>query len=354
MIDDDALNSLLKEKDPYLRDLLTTGICAFYTEGDPDSFYPHSFLSASGDPLYAIVRAYQWGNPKQRAILRRAVGGAATLGLPSNSWRKPSSLDWEQRLGLLSIVATLVSELACADAVPRLTEAVTAQITGWNDENIQRTAFAIVLKAVTDLAISGINHCSFDTHSANTVTRCLVRLIHAKYYEPAFAPRCAHALVVLDPKLYFEHYCELIGNQIHLLHRLDEEQKRHAHATAEIIVDRLPMELTKYAPQLRVTGAKACDKWLLEALDSENSKYLLFRNGRNSNELFLTPKAPRGHEVIDGVRIRLTNPHFYQIQLNSDIHAMLGAKLSAVKGFQQATAGIATMVRPHASGGLPN
>lgn len=323
MISNDAFENLLKRSRRYICDWLTEGIVRYYAEGDPDGFYPHSFVSIDGDPVFTLIRNYQQAYPLRQTVLREAIAGLSALALPNITCRRVALLEDARRLSLLSIISSLVSETACADAIPRLTDSVTNQADGWK-EGVRKNAFATVLRCITDLALSSANHISFNNKAKITLESCLVRLIRSEQFLPAYAPRCAHALVTLDPESFFQSYRELIGEQILLLHKLDKEQETHAYATVDIIAERCAHQLMKYSPELKFDGLHPFDKWILDALNrnEKKSRYMLIRQGNESNQILIVPRIRNSKEVKHCKPISLYNQSLHRYQLMGDIPAL--------------------------------
>lgn len=321
----DALGFLKTKSRSYLADWLTDALVEHYGEDNPDAFYPHSSFGADGDPIFTICHVYRNSPAFIQTRLRSAIAGSTVLALNGAAIARVPKYDLEKRLGLLSVVCTLASETGCVDGIPRLTDSATVGLETWGTEEQRTRAFALVLRCVADLSISSESHSNLTGSALKALESNLTRLIFSDGFRPQYAPRCAHALLLLNPGTFFRYYDEVLGRHIQDFHAIDKEEEEHSYATADIIAERSKIELMRFASKLQVAGPEPRDLWLLNAWNRPSSKFLLFRKGKDPNRLFLTKRQRSG----SGLRlpIALDNPNFYKIELTSDIQDIVSEEL---------------------------
>lgn len=308
----------IKRSSRYISDWLLDGFIKYYVDEATDAFYPYSSFGANGDPLYALLRVYDESTAKIQTKIRSAVESLALLVVPDSASARIRAIDSQKRLQLLSIVSTAVSETGCFGSVPRLIETVTTNLELWGNPEHKKLAFAFVLRCLIDLSINAKRHSSFSSLVRNDVESLIIRLVISDQFIPQYAAKAAHALISIAPETFFNNYLNFIAPRLLRMHQLNPEERHHAHATADIIAERLPKQLATFAPKMKVIGHNPRDAWMLLAWDNPHSNFEIVRSGGDASVITLKRRITKEADTVRA-GLALRNLDFSLFELHTPI-----------------------------------
>jgi len=77
---------------------------------------------------------------------------------------------------------------------------------------------------------------------------------------------------------------------------------------------------------MKITGSEPFDAWMLNAFNSPASRFMLYRKGRNPNEIYLTRRLSEDGHATNPVPVVLKNDDLHAFEVKGDISILTDEK----------------------------
>lgn len=272
-----SIAGLQKRSANYVADWLVRGYINSTLKSATDPFYPHSFVNNFELVSQAIELLYA---SSPRGLQRHLRNAIYKLGVSIRPNCKEYSIeDFDRRSSLFKEFKRLSVNLSCFDAAPLFVDMATKDIKIWGEHlSVSEEVFPDCLHSVGLLAENCRNSYFFETKHKVLLERSLYRLVSSNHFKEPYAPFTLNALIEVAPEK-LESHLTLLGKSVVKYHHDDPEQQNIAHKTAFRIVQLALSDLHDVFPKLSFRKDDSPDRWLLDALFSEQGPLLLQRFG---------------------------------------------------------------------------